>query len=95
MILVKTFNTRNFTQKLFATLENSGAFEEDGVGIYRVGDFVTEFEMAQEDEKWRYRPFEVEDMRELDDYLISQGAVKGEEVFIYHGTYHQFWNRIK
>lgn len=94
MNLVKTFDTSGMNSFLFDIFVNSGCFVEDGVGIYRVGDYVSEYELAHEDDKKRYDLEDIEKMRKFDNYLISNGAEKGDQVFIYHGTYNKTWMRI-
>jgi predicted alpha-1,6-mannanase (GH76 family) len=54
MKLVKTFDTSEMTEWLFQILLDVGYFVEDGVTIYHVGDYVSEYELADPEDKKPY-----------------------------------------
>ena len=78
MKLVKLFETSDdgITEELFEMLQNYGAFSEDSTAEWSVGCL--------------YEDTEDEQVKEFDDWLISQGAVMGENVLINHGKFIQF-----
>lgn len=84
MKLFKTFITSDMDELMFVTIFNCGYFVEDGVTVYRVSSYVSEYENSTEEEKLYYPLDEIEKFRKFDEYLISEGAEKLETVFIYH-----------
>lgn len=83
MILIKLFRTAEMPEAIFQDLLIEDAIARDGIRSYDVGSYQEE--AAGSDDPNMYDPESLERCRRIDDYLISQGANRGEEVIIRHG----------
>lgn len=90
MKLVKTFDSTELGKHdLFETFYDSvrGYFVEDGMTEYCVNEFVRDYENENDEGKKDYNLEEVEKVRKLDNYFISNGSNKDERIYVYHGTF--------
>lgn len=80
-----TFMTAGMPEDMFQELYEEQSVVLDGVGQYTVAGFVTEAENAADVDKASYPQEDIDKYKQIDDYFIAGGAVKGQQIFIEHG----------